>query len=193
MSFLDHNQVIVKEKLEVYRDEYEFYDTNGTLTGSAIENYNFTNSLLHKKTIDFFDEKNTLLFTAKKKFSILKKHVEIYDNNNTYIGKFDQKMIALTPHYIISDQNNEEIGVLKGNFTAWTFKVIDKNKKEILNVDKKMENAGDILKELLTTADSYTVKILTETAIDKRLLFTCPIIIDIFHHEEKTSRRSRRL
>ncbi|NOR84839.1 hypothetical protein GQ473_01870 [archaeon] len=181
MSFMDLNHVFVKEKISFLFNTYEFYSEDGVLVGSAKEQNNFLNKIMQKSVIEFFDESDNLLFRLVKPFAFFKQHAELYDSNGVLIGKFIKKLISFKPQYYIFDQNNVEIGLLKGDFLSWNFTAYDNNNAQLMKVDKKWNT----VKEMFTTADNYQVTIQNSDLFDKRILFACPIVVDIIHNERK--------
>ena len=186
-GLLDYNQIFVKEKVRFFRlsNVYEVYDQNQKKIGDVKEKTNFLKKLLRKFRLEFYDTDGKLLFTAKKPFGFIKQKFYLYDPNDQLIGHFYKKIIALIPQFFIFNPQEQQIGLLKGDFFAWNFQILDNNKTSCAGINKRFAGA---LRELFTNADSYQMTIKNAKTIDKRLLLAAPFVVDMIMKEDGKGR-----
>jgi len=110
--------------------------------------------------------------------SIFLSKVSVFDENDAYIGGFKQKLFSIGGKFNVLDDQQNEICKLKGKWTSWDFKFVDKD-TEYAHVSKKWAGLG---KELFTTADNYMLEIYENTPQDsnmRKLILAAVMCIDM--------------
>ena len=95
------------------------------------------------------------VLTVKRGVSIFLSTVEVLDENDMVVGRFKQKFFSIGGKFNVLNPQNEVISELKGKWTSWDFKFVNKD-IEYAHVSKKWAGLG---KELFTSADNYMLEI----------------------------------
>jgi len=110
--------------------------------------------------------------------SIFLSKVSVFDENDAYIGGFKQKLFSIGGKFNVLDDQENEICKLKGKWTSWDFKFVDKD-TEYAHVSKEWAGLG---KELFTSADNYMLEIYDNAPQDsnmRKLILAAVMCIDM--------------
>ncbi|MBW2980846.1 LURP-one-related family protein [Candidatus Woesearchaeota archaeon] len=189
-TLLGHNRLFVKEQVRFFRisNVYDIYDQNQNKLGQVKERTNLLKKVLRKYELGFYDTDGRLLFSARKPFAFIKQKFFLYDENNRLIGNFYKKIVAVMPQFFIYNNQGDQIGLLKGDFFAWNFQIIDNNKTNLAVINKIFSGG---LREIFTSADSYQIMIHHDKTVDRRLLIAAPFIVDMIMKEQRGKRSVR--
>ena len=119
-----------------------------------------------------------------KPTSFLLSNITVHGEDDEVIGTFKQKFSFFKSKFDILDQSGEKAFNLKGKWTGWDFKFLDKEEKELASVSKKWAGLG---KALFTSADNYMLSIDDSVEPDddkRRLILASVICIDMVIHEK---------
>lgn len=81
--------------------------------------------------------------------------VNVFDENDIYVGTFKEKFFSKKGRFQVYIAEDSSVGKLTGTMTDWNFNFY-RDYKEIAQISKRW---GGYMKELFTTADSYTLNI----------------------------------
>ncbi|WP_041439297.1 phospholipid scramblase-related protein [Thermomonospora curvata] len=188
-------------KVIATRNQYDYFDPQGTKVASALETSERTKLTAVRAALpgSVLAGARTLLLrdAAEKPLLIIEKHAS---NRYTRIRRpnldaqgdamFEGEVVGTiqaartTRHYTLTDAEEKTIGKATGDLGLKKFAVTDADDRHVAQVDKKW--AG-LRAELFTHADRYTIDFVANR-IDERLrplILTLPVVLDLTLHESK--------
>ena len=189
-KLLSRNVYLVKEHVGMFKaaNNYDIYDPQ---TGEIIMECREDKLGVITKVLRFTDYKRMTPFDVqvrtpqgeqvvrvKRGISIFLSKVEVLDENNQIIGGFQQKFFSIGGAFTVLDARQNPICQLKGKWTGWDFRFLDKD-RELAHVTKKWAGIG---KELFTTADNYVLQIsegVPEDDVARQLILAAVMCIDM--------------
>ncbi len=105
--------------------------------------------------------------------------VHVHDSDDQAIGTFKRKMMSLSGSFVALDKAGEEAFTLKGKWTGWEFRFLNRSEVELAKVSKKWAGAG---KEFFTSADNYVLEVsglVSHGSELKKLLLASVMCIDM--------------
>jgi uncharacterized protein YxjI len=191
------NTYLIKERFSLLKviDRYDIFDIEtGSLVAYAKENiphWKKALRLVMKKSLmstqidirtAMTDE---LVYRLQKPFAWLRPSVHVYDAEGRKIGHFRSRILTLGGRFDVFSAENKKIAEVKGNWTGWNFKFVDKSGKQIGEVTKKWAGIG---KEFFTNSDNYVVSIdygVSAQADAMALLIIAGLAIDVVYKEQQ--------
>ncbi len=163
-AFFEKNTFVIDQKTWTVANSYRILGEDGQQIGSIQEDLPTIRLLLSfivsKKNLPFTlqlkDTENKVMATIEKKFSFITATIEIKDSDGVKIGTIKQKFTLLKPSYEVYDASDNLIGTIAGDWAAWDFKVMDKDKNILATISKKWNGA---MKELFTDSDKYMISV----------------------------------
>ncbi len=186
-SILHKNQFFVKEHVGMFKaaNNYDIYNPESQemiMTcreenlGVFTKMFRFTD---YKRMTPFDIEIKTAsgekVLRIKRGVSVILSKVEVFDENDNLIGTFKQKFLSIGGKFDVLDANGNFVCALKGKWTSWDFRFLNKDKTEFAHVSKEWAGFG---KELFTSADNYMLSISEQVAPDNavRLLILAAVM-----------------
>jgi hypothetical protein len=127
--------------------------------------------------IKFFDDEDKIILVLQRPFTLFLSNINIFSDDGKRLGYFKQKFKLWSGKFDVFDDSNKFIASIKGDWRDWNFKIVDDKKKKIGEINKKW--AG-LVKEILTTDDTYLIKIDDTLPVDEKILIvSSAIIIDM--------------
>jgi len=179
---------LVTEKTGLMRagNSYGVTDSTGAKIGLLLEEIpGFAKKMLKftpLKTllafqIKFYDDENKLILTLSRPFTLFLSKVNIISADGKRLGFFKQKFKLWSGKFDVFDDKNRFVASIKGDWRDWNFKIIDDKKNKIGEINKKW--AG-LVKEILTTDDTYLIKVDEQLPIEEKILIvSSAIVIDM--------------
>lgn len=96
------------------------------------------------------------------------------------LGRFYQKCSLFNPSIIVEDGNGQTLGKIAGGWRFRNFYFKDNNGNAIATIRHK---ADGLLKQLLTSADTYELDIQSDTSMSL-LSLAATVCIDFIYHED---------
>ena len=194
---LERRNFLVKERVAFLKvtDHYDIFDPEtGDQIGFAQEKIGtfaaFLRIFLMKLKSVFpttivvkEDDDSEPVITIKRRFALLRNYVDVIDSYQKQVGFFKSKIFSLEGGFTVHNPSGEQIAVVKGNWKNWDFQLLDMNGNELGRVNKKWEG---MLKELLTTADTYVISLSDKIGTNEglaALLLAASLAIDIVFNE----------
>ena len=190
MDWKELNTFLVKEHAGIFKAANN-YDVFDIATGEKVLECREPNLGIFTKLFRFTDYKRMTPFhieirdtagnvvvEVKRGISVFLSKVEVYDGEGVYIGGFKQKLFSIGGKFNVLDDQQNEICKLKGKWTSWDFKFVDKD-TEYAHVSKEWAGLG---KELFTTADNYMLEIYDNAPQDsnmRKLILAAVMCIDM--------------
>ncbi len=100
--------------------------------------------------------------------------------DNKILGRLKQKFSFMNPGVAIEDGNGQSLGTIAGGWRFRNFQFKDNNGNPIATIRHKSEG---LLRELLTTADTYELEIHTDTSMSM-ISLAATVCIDFIYHED---------
>ena len=91
-----------------------------------------------------------------------------------------QRFSILNPGIVVEDGSGQQLGLINGGWRFKNFQFKDNNGKPVATIRHKSEG---ILKELLTSADTYEVDIHADTSMNL-ISLAATVCIDFIYHED---------
>lgn len=189
-NLLDHNTIIVDEKITFFFNRYRLLDIEGHEIGMIKEGRSIWRFLLERYTsptsAKMFDAEGVLVAQMKKGWAFLHPTFRIYDRNDNLIATIRNKFTLINPKSTFFDAQGEPLAELAGNWIAWNFEINDLNGREIATINKQWKG---IFSEFLTTADKYLVQIsdkITNPSMRTALIMAA-CTIDLIYKEKQHS------
>ena len=127
--------------------------------------------------INFFDDEDEIILVLQRPFTLFLSNINILSSDGQRLGYFKQKFKLWSGKFDVFDDSNKFIASIKGDWRDWNFKIVDDKKKKIGEINKKW--AG-LVKEILTTDDTYLIKLEGSLPVDEKILIvSSAIIIDM--------------
>ncbi|MEU6038661.1 phospholipid scramblase-related protein [Actinomadura sp. NPDC047616] len=176
-------------RLPAAKSQYRIFDGPGTLVAEAEEEnvsirrqasrVLWGGSEASARTVRVSDPQGVPLMVIDK--PVHSQNATVYDPDGAFVGVFQQE--DHTFRYGLHDVAGRRVGELKGNRLGRRFAVLDAHGAHVAQVDKKWAGVG---KEVLTTADRYTVEIYRSLPYPLRhLVVAAALAMDMIHYEEK--------
>lgn len=193
-KFFLENEFFIDEKVNFFKFEnaYKVYDQFGEKIGTVEQDLGVVQKILQmffsKAMMPFkFEVKDTdgqVIAGLRRGWTIWMSKIEVIDQDQRVIGYIQQKFKLIKPSFTILDAHENQVAIIKGEWKAWDFKILDENEKTIGTINKKW--AG-VAKELFTTADKYKVSIDAAYKEDERkvAIIVAAITIDMVLKERK--------
>lgn len=160
LQVINHNTVIVDEKVTLRSNHYNLLDEEGRSLGQIIERRRFWHYLLKRYfspfTLSLVDLDNHTVAQLHKGWSFLAPSYRIIDNNDKLIAFIKSRVTLLKSKADMFLPNGQLLATMEGNWKAWNFSITASDGKVLANIDKKFNG---VMKELFTTADKYVVSI----------------------------------
>ncbi len=183
---LKKNLFLVKEHVGMFKaaNNYDIYnpETSQIVLECREENLGFFTKMFrftdYKRMTPFDVQIRTKdgrqVIRVSRGVSLFLSKVDVFDENNRRVGGFKQKFFSIGGAFSILDANDKPVCDLKGKWTSWEFKFMDKD-RELATVSKKWAGMG---KELFTSADNYALKISAQVPQDApvRLLILAAVM-----------------
>ena len=117
-KLLEEKNLYVKEQVRFFRisNLYDIFNQDEKKIGVVKEKTSLFKKMMRIYKLEFYDENENLLFTAKKPFAFIKEKFFLYDQNDQPIGYLYKKIVAIIPQFLIFNNQDEQIGLLKGDF-----------------------------------------------------------------------------
>lgn len=164
-------------------NRYNVSDSKGARIGTLLEEIpgffkkmlKFTplKTLLGFK-IKFFDDENNLLLVLSRSFTLFLSNIHILSADGKRLGYFKQKFKLWSGKFDVFDDSGKYIASIKGDWRDWNFKIIDDKKNKIGVINKKWSG---IVKEILTTDDTYLIKVDENLPSDEKILIVASAIV----------------
>ncbi|KAF1082539.1 MAG: hypothetical protein GQF41_1260 [Candidatus Rifleibacterium amylolyticum] len=100
--------------------------------------------------------------------------------DNKILGRLKQKFSFMNPGVAIEDGNGQSLGTIAGGWRFRNFQFKDNNGNPIATIRHKSEG---LLRELLTTADTYELEIHADTSMSM-ISLAATVCIDFIYHED---------
>jgi len=127
--------------------------------------------------IRFFDDENNIILDLQRPFTFFLSNINIISADGKRLGYFKQKFKLWSGKFDVFDDSNKFIASIKGDWRDWNFKIIDDKKNKIGEINKKWSG---LVKEILTTDDTYLIKVNDDLPVDEKILIvSSAIIIDM--------------
>jgi len=96
------------------------------------------------------------------------------------LGRLKQKFSLMNPGIAVEDGNGQSLGTISGGWRFRNFQFKDTNGNPVATIRHKSEG---LLRELLTTADSYELEIHSDTSMSL-ISLAATVCIDFIYHED---------
>lgn len=100
--------------------------------------------------------------------------------DNKVLGRLKQKFSLMNPGIAIEDGNGQSLGMITGGWRFRNFQFKDNNGNPIATIRHRSDG---ILRDLLTSADTYEVDVHADTSMSLMSL-AAAICIDFIYHED---------
>ena len=105
--------------------------------------------------VRLYDPEGQLLLSLRRGPALLRSLVAVHDAQDRVIGYFRQKLLSLGGSFEVLNPREEVVSKLQGEWRGGNY-VFQKNGRQLAQVRK---NFAGLAKELLTSADHYTLDI----------------------------------
>ncbi len=173
---LEQNTLVVQEKVTMFANSYTLFDNDEQIVGSMREHRSIWRFLIKRAFAPFkvtcFDAEERPIATLSKKWAFLAPHYTITDCNGMVLGSIRSKVTLVKPKADLFDNSGNPIGSMEGDWTAWDFKILDRNGDSLATINKEFNG---FIKEMFTTADKYRISInpmVKDSKLRMTILFT---------------------
>ena len=198
--------VFIRQKREIAevfgietRNKYSIETTQGQQIAFAAEQrtgffgFLFRQSLGHwrRYSIHVFDNAGQIQWIAHHPFRFYYQRVDVRDPEGRPMGSIERRFEIFGKRFVMLDTaGNELMNVHSPLWTIWTFR-FKRNGEELAIVTKKW---GGIIKEAFLDADSFLLQFNSTslTEVERVLLVTAALFIDLRYFEKKASTRGVR-
>jgi uncharacterized protein YxjI len=193
-NFFRSNSYFIDENVNFFKFEnaYQLYDDMGVQIGAVCQKLTIGQKLLrmilNKAMLPFLleirDLDGNVQASIARGWTFWMSKITITDGNGITAGTIKQKFKFFKPEFIISDSDGQEIAIIKGDWKAWNFEILDSNQQSIGKIDKKWAGA---MQEIFTSADKYNVTLNSEVKdnLRKIAILSSAITIDMVLKESK--------
>lgn len=184
-NIINHNTIIVNEKVTFRCNQYTLYDEDQRVIGHVRESQSFWRYIVNRQllptTMNLFDENDRLVVSVHRGSSFLLPKVNILDPEGNLLAHLKSKLKLLKQEIEVYLPTSEQyVARILGDLIAWEFKIVDNNEQILGTVSKKWNGA---LKVLFTTADKYVVSIdpsLSDPTLRTIVIATAVVVDSIF-------------
>jgi uncharacterized protein YxjI len=193
-NFFESNTYFIDEKVGFLKFEnaYQIFDGEGTNIGAIKQKLTgwqkVLRLLMNKAMLPFLleikDNEDKLVASISRGWTFFMSKIVITNAQGESIGTVKQKFKLFKPTFQIFDNAENLVAEINGDWTAWNFTIKDASENQIGTISKKWAGA---MKELLTTADKYNVRLEAEdlTMNHKIAVLSAAITIDMILKESK--------
>lgn len=192
-SFFENSYFFIDEKVNFlkFENEYKVFNDKGQQIGAVNQQLSggqkVLRMLLNKAMLPFklniCDHNGQVLVSIKRGWTFFTSKITIENKNQQVLGMIQQKF-SFKPKFKILNPSSQIVGLIKGDWKAWNFSILDNSESEIGTISKKW--AG-IAKEFFTSADKYMVQINPDYTheMNKIIILSAAITIDMVLKESK--------
>lgn len=192
-SFFENSYFFIDEKVNFlkFENEYKVFNDKGQQIGAVNQQLSggqkVLRMLLNKAMLPFklniCDHNGQVLVSIKRGWTFFTSKITIENKNQQVLGMIQQKF-SFKPKFKILNTSSQIVGLIKGDWKAWNFSILDNSESEIGTISKKW--AG-IAKEFFTSADKYMVQINPDYTheMNKIIILSAAITIDMVLKESK--------
>jgi len=166
-------EFFIKQKLfNVWQDKYMIKDVNGN------DVFQVKTDVHALKRLTIYDATGLPLLKLKKRYWRFFMHRwDILDANGKLLYIIKRKFVPFVPKYKIINkmEGDTQRYSISGSIWGFSFSILDKDKKAIAVISKKIVAWGD----------SYSIAV--DNPNDVMLSLGCTLIFDLIHHKKKSS------
>ena len=130
---------------------------------------------------------DSLVFTVRRGAYIFRSRVEVLDAQGNLVGYFKSKVLTISGGFTIYDKADNHFADIKGKMFGFDYRFLTPDGKlEMGRVSKKL-SLKSAIKELFTSADTYTVDVnpsLADEPMAKMLILAAALAIDVVYKSE---------
>ena len=185
------HKYIVKEMVGATKlcESYMIFDPqNGSFLGSIDEEATTAQSLARAFLDKAFlpvklvmrDPQGNPVLEITRPAALVNSVFTVRGADNKILGRLKQKFSFMNPGVAIEDGNGQSLGTIAGGWRFRNFQFKDNNGNPIATIRHKSEG---LLRELLTTADTYELDVHTDTSMSM-ISLAATVCIDFIYHED---------
>ncbi|EKD82146.1 MAG: scramblase family protein [uncultured bacterium] len=185
------NKYIVKELVGATKlcESYMIFDPqNGNMLGSIDEESTMAHSIARAFLDKAFlpvkltmrDPQGNAVLDISRPPALAKSIFTVRGADGKVLCLFKQRFSLMNPGVTVEDGNGQRLGVISGGWHFRNFQFKDNNGNPVATIRHKSEG---LLKELLTSADTYEVDVHTDTSMSL-ISLAATVCIDFIYHED---------
>lgn len=185
------NKYIVKEMVGATKlcESYMILDPqNGSFLGSIDEEATTAQSIARAFLDKAFlpvklvmrDPQGNLVLEITRPAALACSIFTVRGADDKVLGRLKQKFSLMNPGIAVEDGNGQSLGTISGGWRFRNFQFKDTNGNSVATIRHKSEG---LLRELLTTADTYELEIHSDTSMSL-ISLAATVCIDFIYHED---------